>query len=129
MMKIHSTISSTRTFMSVYYKNVMKRIAEQMYNDSCPRVEYPEESISCPRDRYALSSFAAFQGSKLGASLGCEVAIVGGSDGSSEGRSLATLVGIDDATGVGLLDGWKEGNFVGVEECVSVGAVDGAEDG
>jgi hypothetical protein len=77
---------STR-FIPFSYNNTTKRIAEQMYNGSemSPCAKFAEESISSPRDRFALSSFEAFHGSKLGASLGCAVAIEGDSDGFNEG--------------------------------------------
>mmetsp|Transcript_23587 Transcript_23587/g.57831 ORF Transcript_23587/g.57831 Transcript_23587/m.57831 type:complete len:87 (+) Transcript_23587:1510-1770(+) len=86
MKRLVYSIYSTR-FIPVHYNKATKRIAEQIYNDSevSPRAKFPEESAPCPRDRFALSSFEAFHGSKLGASLGCAVAIEGDSDGFKEG--------------------------------------------
>ena len=84
--KIFYSLSSTR-LISATYNNAKIKVAEQMHSGSkhFPRAEKLDESISCPLDRLALSSLAAFQGSKLGASLGCAVATDGFSDGLNDG--------------------------------------------
>lgn len=82
---VYSIIYKIRTCF--FYHKATKTIAEEIHNDTemHPRVNFPEEFISCPRNRFALSSFEGFHGSKLGDTLGCSVAIDGESDGFKEG--------------------------------------------